>query len=83
MDPRRIELQIRIILATYRGERRRLSSETMVEFRRHAIELLDQLDDGVRASPELAALYAAAREELDRDSATPEQSGPRGDQSPR
>lgn len=83
MDPRRIELQIRIILVTYRGERRRLSSENMVEFRRHAIELLDQLDGGVRASPELATLYAAAREELHRDGATPEQSGPRGDQSPR
>lgn len=81
MDPRRIELQIRVILVTYRGESRRLSSSTMIMFRQRAMQLLDGLEDAVALHPELGAMYAAARDELSRDGSTPEPHGPGGDQS--
>ena len=83
MDQRRIELQIRIILVTYRGESRRLSSDTMVAFRDEGLRLLEGLGDDVRRYPELGAMHAAAREELSRDGSTPGPRDSRGDQSSR
>lgn len=66
MDRRRIELQIRSVVVTYRIEQRRRDSPTMEAFRARAHELLDTLDDAVRLYPDLQARIEEARQELDR-----------------
>lgn len=65
MDRRRIELQIRIVVVTYRVEQRR-DSPTMEVFRGRARRLLDGLHQAVRPYPDLQARLNEAREELDR-----------------
>lgn len=66
MDRRRIELQIRAVMVTYRVEQRRRDSPTMTAFRIHARLLLDGLDEAVRPYPDLQARLDEARRELDR-----------------
>ena len=66
MDRRRIELQIRSVMVTYRAEHRRRDTPTMTAFRARAHQLLDGLDDAVRPYPDLEIVLADAREELDR-----------------
>lgn len=64
MDRRQIELQIRIILVTYRGERHRADSEVMRTLRQRAEELLADLEGAVEAYPDLRARLAEARREI-------------------
>ncbi len=65
MDRRhRIELQIRAVLITYRGERRRHDSGVMEEFRDRAEALLHGLDPLVERYPDLRQRLAEARLEL-------------------
>jgi len=66
MDRRRIELQIRIVVVTYRVEQRRRDSPTMEVLRGRARRLLDGLHEAVRPYPDLQARLDEAREELDR-----------------
>lgn len=70
MDQRRIELQIRLILLTYRREHRRQDSPTMVAFRQRALQSLTELDADAREYPELHQLALAARSELSSDGVT-------------
>lgn len=65
MDRRRIELQIRAVLLTYRIEMRRRGSQTMEAFRQRARSLLDATETKIESDPELQASLDAAREELD------------------
>jgi hypothetical protein len=65
MDRRRIELQIRAIVVSYRIERRRRDSPTMEEFRARARSILDGLEEDVRDHPDLEARLAETRHELD------------------
>jgi hypothetical protein len=65
VDRRRVELQLRAILLTYRVEHRRRDSSTMREFRERAHALLDGLEQAVRPYPDLTAAIDAARQELD------------------
>jgi hypothetical protein len=67
LDRRRIALQIRAILIPYRVERDRRDSATMAEFRLRARRMIDGLEEGVRADPELRKALADAREEIDAD----------------
>ena len=67
LDSRRIDLQIRAIVVTYRIERRRRDSPVMDEFRVRARSLLDGLEDEARGHPELEARVLEARHELDGD----------------
>jgi hypothetical protein len=67
LDRRRIALQIRAILIPYRVERDRRDSATMAEFRLRARRMIDGLEEGVRADPELQKALADAREEIDAD----------------
>ena len=64
MERRRIELQLRAILLTYRVEHRRRDSSTMREFRERAYSLLDGLEPAVGGYPDLKAALDSAREEL-------------------
>lgn len=64
MDRHRIELQIRAILVTFRGEQRRQNSQVMQQFRRRAAELIDQLQSDVDGQPDLEQQLDAARKEL-------------------
>lgn len=64
LDRRRFELQIRTILVTYRGEKRRRDSETMREFRERALTILSGLEAEVAENAELAEVLAEARREL-------------------
>ena len=67
MDRRRIELQIRAILVTYRIEHGRRDAPTMDLFRERARLLFDELDEAVRSDPDLRRALADARRELDGD----------------
>ena len=71
MDRRRIELQLRAILLTYRVEFRRRDSATMREFRERAHSLLDGLEVPVGRYPDLKAALDSAREELRNDDPQP------------
>ena len=64
MDRRHIELQIRIVLVTFRIEQRRRDSPTMEAFRDRARSLLDALTDEVGQHPDLEARLQEAREEV-------------------
>lgn len=65
MDRRRIELQFRAIVVSYRIERRRRDGPTMEEFRARARSILDGLEEDVRRHPDLEARLAEIRHELD------------------
>jgi hypothetical protein len=67
LDRRRIALQIRAILVPYRVERDRRDSATMAEFRLRARRMMDGLEEGARADPELHKALADARREIDAD----------------
>jgi hypothetical protein len=67
VDSRRIDLQIRAIVVTYRIERRRRDSLVMEEFRARARSLLDSLEDEARGHPNLEAQLFEARQEVDAD----------------
>ena len=75
MDRRRIELQLRAILLTYRVEHRRRDSSTMREFRERARALLDGLEEAVLPYPDLKAAVDDARRELDGDDPRERDSG--------
>ena len=76
MERRRIELQLRAILLTYRVEHRRRDSSTMREFRERAYSLLDGLEAAVGAHPDLKAALDSAREELLTDDPPPRPAPP-------
>jgi hypothetical protein len=65
MDRRRIELQIRAIVVSYRIERRRRDTRTMEEFRARAQSILDGLEEATRSYPDLEARLVETRHELD------------------
>lgn len=65
VDRRRIDLQIRAVVVTYRVERRRRDTPTMDAFRARARRLLDDLREDVRPYPDLEARLREARRELD------------------
>jgi hypothetical protein len=65
MDRRRIELQIRAIVVSYRVEERRRDGPTMEEFRARARSILDGLEEEARRLPELEARLVEVRGELD------------------
>ena len=64
MDRRRIELQIRAVVVTFRIEQRRRDESTMEAFHARARAILDALADEVRAYPDLQAQLNDALEEL-------------------
>ena len=76
MDRRRIELQLRAILVTYRVEHRRRDSSTMREFRERAHSLLDGLQAEVGRFPDLKAALDDARKELLNDDPPPKSAPP-------
>jgi hypothetical protein len=65
MDRRRIELQIRAIVVSYRIERRRRDTRTIEEFRARAHSILDGLEEETRPYPDLEARLVETRHELD------------------
>ena len=65
MDRRRIELQIRAIVVSYRIEHRRRDGPTMDEFRARGRSILDGLEEHARHYPDLEARLAEVRRELD------------------
>jgi hypothetical protein len=65
VDRRHIELQIQIVLVTFRIEQGRRDTSTMEAFRDRARSILDALADEVRPYPDLEAQLQGAREELD------------------
>ncbi|MEO7296137.1 MAG: hypothetical protein ABIZ57_08325 [Candidatus Limnocylindria bacterium] len=65
MDRRRIELQLRAIIVTYRIELRRRDSQTMQEFRDHAHSLLRSLEEEVQPHPDLQIALTEVRLEID------------------
>jgi hypothetical protein len=65
VDRRRIDMQIRSVVVTYRVERRRRDTPTMDAFRTRARRLLDDLREDVRPYPDLEARLREARRELD------------------
>jgi hypothetical protein len=65
VDRRRIDLQIRAIVVTYRIERRRRDSHVMEEFRARARSILDELEEEARRYPDLEARLVEARHEVD------------------
>lgn len=65
VNRRRIDMQIRAVLVTYRVERRRRDAPTMEAFRDRARVLLDELEEKVRQYPDLTARLVEARHELD------------------
>lgn len=67
MDRRRIALQIRAILLTYRVERRRRDSRIMEQFRGRARVLLNDLDASVGTDAELRKALSDARKEIEGD----------------
>ncbi len=70
MDRRQIELQIRIIRVTYRGEVRRHGSDAMHEFRARATELLRKVEPAAE-EPDLVEAISALRHEIGLDSDDP------------
>jgi vacuolar-type H+-ATPase subunit E/Vma4 len=67
MDRRRIELQIRAIVVTFRAEKRRRSGEVMSGYRERAHELLNNMEESAREYPDLLERIQEVRIELDRD----------------
>jgi hypothetical protein len=67
LDRRKVELQIRAILVTYRIERRAPNSVTMAGFRVRAHQLLDEMDAAVALRPDLRGQVEKARAEIDAD----------------
>ena len=67
MDRRRIALQIRAILLTYRVERRRRDSRIMERFRGRARLLLNDLDESVGTDAELRKALSDAQNEIEGD----------------
>jgi hypothetical protein len=65
VDRRRIDLQIRAIVVTYRIERRRRDSQVMEEFCARARSILDGLEEEARRYPDLEARLVEARREVD------------------
>jgi hypothetical protein len=76
VDRRRIELQLRVILLTYRVEHRRRDSSTMREFRERAYSLLDELEAAAGRHLDLKAALDSAREELLNDDPLPRPAPP-------
>jgi hypothetical protein len=64
VDRRHIELQIQIVLVTFRIEQERRDTSTMEAFRDRARSILDALADDVRPYPDLEDQLQEAREEL-------------------
>jgi hypothetical protein len=64
VDERRVELQMRIILVSYRIEQRRRSSEVMIRFRQRAEEIMSRLEASAQGNPAALARIAEARREL-------------------
>ncbi len=50
---------------TYRGERRRQSSEVMQQFQQRARQILDEIEPQVRGQADLERQLAAARTEIE------------------
>jgi len=71
VDRRRIELQLRAILITYRIEQRRRDSPTMEGFRDRARSILHSLAQEVRPHPDLEAALVQARRELEGEEPSP------------
>jgi hypothetical protein len=67
VDRRRVLLQIEVVRVTYRIERRRRDSATMLAFRDRARSILDELASEAKSQPDLRASLAEARRELDED----------------
>jgi hypothetical protein len=65
VDRRRVELQIRAIVVTYRIEERRRDGPTMQEFRARARSILDGLAKDAREYPDLEARLVEVRRDLD------------------
>jgi len=66
VDSRRIELQLRAIIVTYRIEHRRRDSVTMEGFRERARMLLDSLEDEMTAHPHMRTALNDTRREIER-----------------
>lgn len=64
MDRRRVELQIRAVLVTFRIEQRRRDSPVMEEFRRRADAIMDSLEIQVDGDPDLLVRISDARREI-------------------
>ena len=64
MNRRRVELQIRAVLVTFRIEQRRRDSPVMEEFRRRANAIMDSLEDQSDGDPDLLLRISDARREL-------------------
>jgi hypothetical protein len=67
VDRRRIELQIRAVVVTYRVERHRRDAPTIEQFRDRARSILHALEEEVRPHPDLAARLLEAHQELDEE----------------
>ena len=65
VDRRRIELQIRAIIVSYRIEQRRRDGPTMDEFRARARSILDGLEEETHRYLDLEARLVEVRRELD------------------
>jgi hypothetical protein len=65
VDRHRIEMQIRVVVVTFRAEQRRRDAATMEEFRDRARSILDGLTEEARLYPDLEARLFQARNELD------------------
>ncbi len=71
MDKRRIELQIRAVLVTYRIEVRRRDAPTMEEFRVRARAMLGGIEEAAQQYPDLAEQLREARLEIEADPGQP------------
>jgi hypothetical protein len=67
MDRRRIELQIRAVVVTFRIERRRRDTSDMDAFRARARSILESLTEEARPYPDLASQLEHVLGELDVD----------------
>jgi hypothetical protein len=67
MGRRRIELQIRAVLVTFRAENKGRGRAMMDGFRARAHVLLDDLEVAVGEWPDLQARIREARQEIDHD----------------
>lgn len=65
MDSRRIELQLRAIVVTYRVERNRRDRATMRTFLERAHVLLDSVESEGGDDPDLKAAVADVRREIE------------------
>ena len=76
VNRRRVQLQIKLILVTYRIERRRRDAATIEAFRERARSLLNELESETAGQADLDASLAEARRELDEGEGPPPDSGP-------